>query len=500
MGGYDIIICGLGPGNWEAIPVSVLDCLRRAGVIFLRTGVHPVVQKLRDQNIRFETFDRFYEEEKSFEAVYRRIAATIIEEARRKPVVYAVPGHPMVAEEPSRLIIEGAGREGLTVQVIPAMSFLDAVYAALGLDPGRGMVILDALNLDTERIFPALPAVVMQVYNRLAASEAKLLLMDRYPDTHPVTVIRAAGVPGEERRADIPLYELDRITWLDHLTSVYLPPVGEKPAPVHSVEPIVRIMARLRGEGGCPWDREQTHQSLKKFLLEECYEVLEAINSANPHNLCEELGDLLLQIVFHCQIAAEAGEFDFADVVKAITKKMVFRHPHIFGDVHVRNSREVAENWERLKKAGKPGGLGLGGIPKTLPALVRAMRVQEKAASVGFDWDDWRGAMSKVKEEIAELEREIGDARAAAGEIGDLLFAAVNLARLLGVEAEEALNRSTEKFLRRMEFIEKRARERGLDLKDLDLKQMDDLWEEAKKLETWFAVTPGKGNDNTVQE
>lgn len=484
MAECDITICGLGPGAWEAVPVGVIDILRQVGVVFLRTERHPVVSKLRAEKITFQSFDRFYEEEDSYEAVYRRIAATILENARKRPLVYAVPGHPMVAEEPSRLIIESAAREGLTVRAIPAMSFLDAVYAALGIDPGRGMVILDGLNLDPRLIFPALPAIVMQVYNRLAASEAKLFLMDHYPDNHPITVIRAAGVSGEERKAEIPLYELDRITWLDHLTSVYLPPVDERPKPVYSVEPIVGIMARLRGEGGCPWDREQTHQSLKKYLLEEAYEVLEAIESANPHNLCEELGDLLLQIVFHCQIAAEAGEFDFAGVVKAITKKMVFRHPHIFGEAHLQDSREVMVNWERLKKAEKPGGLALDGIPKGLPALIKAARVQEKAACVGFDWDDWRGAMSKVKEETAELERAIGDARCVAGEIGDLLFAVVNLARLLGVEAEEVLNRSTEKFIRRMGFIEKRAQEEGVELRDLDLAQMDGWWEEAKKLET----------------
>ncbi|HIE13408.1 MAG TPA: nucleoside triphosphate pyrophosphohydrolase [Desulfotomaculum sp.] len=483
MAGCDITICGLGPGAWEAVPAGVIDTLRRAEVIFLRTERHPAVSKLKAEKISFQSFDRYYEEEDSFEAVYRRIAATILENARKRPLVYAVPGHPMVAEEPSRLIIEGAAREGLAVELIPAMSFLDAVYAALGLDPGRGMVILDGLNLDPKRIFPALPAIVMQVYNRLAASEAKLFLMDHYPDLHPVTVIRAAGVSGEERRAEIPLYELDRIAWIDHLTSVYLPPVDERPKPVHSVAPIVRIMSRLRGEGGCPWDREQTHQSLKKYLLEETYEVLEAIESANPHNLCEELGDLLLQIVFHCQIAAEAGEFDFDEVVKAITKKMVFRHPHIFGDVQLRSSRDVAVSWERLKKAEKPGDLALDGIPKALPALTKAARVQEKAAHVGFDWDDWRGAMTKVEEETAELARAIGEARGVAGEVGDLLFAMVNLARLLGVEAEEVLNRSTEKFIRRMRFIEKRAQEKGVELKDLDLAKMDAWWEEAKKQE-----------------
>lgn len=478
-----ITVCGLGPGSREALPVGVIEVLRQAGVVFLRTEKHPVVPFLKEEGVRFSTFDRFYEAEESFEKVYRRIADAVLETARTTPVVYAVPGHPLVAEEPSRLIIEGAEKEGLSVRVLPAMSFLEAVYAALRLDPARGMVVLDGLNLNQQKIVPSLPTIIMQVYNRLVASEVKLFLLDHYPDEHRVTVIRAAGVPGAEERAAIPLYELDHVRWFDHLTSVYLPPIAAARKAHYSVEPLVRVMATLRGEQGCPWDKEQTHQSLKKYLLEEAYEVLEAIERGKPHNLCEELGDLLLQIVFHCQIAAETGAFNFADIVETIVKKMVYRHPHVFGEARVEDSKEVSVNWEQLKKAQKSDRSLLDGIPKALSALLRAARVQGRVAQVGFDWEDWHGALAKVQEETAELAAAAETSRGTAAEIGDLLFAVVNVARLLGVEAEDALNRSTEKFIRRFKYIEARAREKGVKLQDLALVEMDTWWEEAKKLE-----------------
>ncbi|MCL6558176.1 MAG: nucleoside triphosphate pyrophosphohydrolase, partial [Firmicutes bacterium] len=322
-----------------------------------------------------------------------------------------------------------------------------------------------------------------------------------------ITVIRAPGVPGEEKRADISFSELDKLPWLDHLTVVYVPPavhslsftgrelkeyldsctfddqVSRVGGSRYSAAPLVYIMAALRGEGGCPWDKEQTHETLKKYLVEEAYEVLEAIEQGKPHNLCEELGDLLLQIIFHCQIASETGAFDFGDVVETLTRKLIFRHPHVFGGTRVRDSEEVRANWERLKDTEKPGRFAFSGIPRSLPALVRATKIQEEASRAGFDWDSWRGAMTKVQEEAAELAAAAEASEGIAGELGDLIFAIVNVARQLGLDAEELLNKSTDKFVRRFSYIEQRAREKGVGLTDLDLTQMEIWWEEAKKQE-----------------
>ncbi|MEW6182834.1 MAG: nucleoside triphosphate pyrophosphohydrolase [Bacillota bacterium] len=524
MAARQIIICGLGPGNREAIPVGVIEMLRQTGIIFLRTGKHPVVPFLQGEGIRFETFDRFYEEEISLETVYHRIATAVLEAANgaggetKSRIVYGVPGHPLVTEEPSRLIIEKAESEALEVNVLPAMSFIEAIYVSLRLDPVRGMTILDGLGLNPDRVCTSLPAIVMQVLNRTVASEVMLFLKEYYPGDHPVTVIRAASVPGQEKRADVPLCRLDTPPWFDHLTSVYLPPLAAltkkpgsfvlsrrkqaapEPGKVSKIftaagprrpgdapalmELFLEMIAALRGENGCPWDKEQTHQTLKKYLVEEAYEVLDAIERGKPHNLCEELGDLLLQIVLHCQIASEADHFVFADVVQAISQKMIFRHPHVFGETKVQNSQEVAVNWERLKKVEKPDAVMFDGIPRSLPALLRAIRVQEKAARVGFDWPDWRGAMTKVQEEAAELAAVMETPEKMESELGDLIFAVVNVIRLQGMDPEEVLNKTTEKFIRRFNYIERRTREKGLELKDVDLRQMDEWWEEAKVLES----------------
>jgi len=480
-----IILAGLGPGDRRAVPVGVLEVLKRGPQVILRTSVHPVVPWLAEQGVKFSTCDRFYEEEATFEDVYRRIARTVVAAARRRPVVYAVPGHPLVAEAPSRYILEEAPREGIKVEILPAPSFVDAIFAALGLDPVTGIQLIDGLNMTVQRPVTWAGNIVMQVHNRLTAAEVKIRLMEFYPDEQPVTVIRAAGVPGEERIEEVKLYEVDRLPWIDHLTSLYIPPATGQPKE-YPLGSLAAIMATLRGEHGCPWDRQQTHATLKRYLLEETYEVLEAIENEDMHSLCEELGDLLLQIVFHARIAEEKGHFDLADVVRGIIAKMIRRHPHVFGSERVDGAEDVLRRWEKIKEDEKrnEGGL-LNGIPHTLPALVRAERVQERAAQVGFDWPDYRGALVKLEEELQEVRTALasGDRERIVRELGDLLFATVNVARLVNVEAEGALRQAVAKFVRRFTFIEEQLRTQGKRLGEVALEQMDALWEEAKKRE-----------------
>jgi len=250
---------------------------------------------------------------------------------------------------------------------------------------------------------------------------------------------------------------------------------------------LVAIMARLRGEGGCPWDREQTHESLVPYLIEESYEVKETIDQRDFEHLREELGDLLLQIVFHAQLATEAGRFDIHDVAQGICTKLIGRHPHVFGDVEVASSAEVLQNWEQIKLDEKRGRdekpSRLSGVPKHLPALLRAHRVQEKAARVGFDWEHVRDVFAKVREEIDELESATAQGRPAEikQEMGDLLFALVNLSRFLNVQTELALHGTIERFIERFRYIEERAAEQGRSLDEMTLAEMDDLWNEAKR-------------------
>jgi tetrapyrrole methylase family protein/MazG family protein len=249
---------------------------------------------------------------------------------------------------------------------------------------------------------------------------------------------------------------------------------------------LVDIMARLRAPEGCPWDREQDHQSLKPYLLEEAYELLEAVDHGDSGTVCAELGDVLLQVVFHAQVAAEAGSFDIGDVCDRISEKLIHRHPHVFGTVEVRDSDEVVDNWEVLKRAEAETGpreSALDGVPAGLPALQRAQKLQRKAARVGFDWPDIQGPLDKVTEELGELEaeREAGVPEKLAWEIGDLLFAVVNVARFLHVDAEDALRMACRRFDSRFRQVEQQAAGSGRSLSQMTLPEMDALWDAAKR-------------------
>ena len=254
------------------------------------------------------------------------------------------------------------------------------------------------------------------------------------------------------------------------------------------MEELLAIMARLRSEGGCPWDREQTMESLKPFVLEEAYEVVEAIESGDRAKVCEELGDLLLQIVFLSRIGDEEGSFAFEDVVRGINRKLRRRHPHVFGDEQADNAREVLHRWEQIKQeenAENPRRSILEGTPRSLPALLRAHRLQDRAARVGFDWEETSQVVEKVEEEFQELREAMASDRPerAAEELGDLLFALVNLSRFLRVNPEEALQGTIERFVRRFRHIEDHARRAGVRLHTLSLEQMDRLWNQAKESE-----------------
>ncbi len=255
-------------------------------------------------------------------------------------------------------------------------------------------------------------------------------------------------------------------------------------AHLSGMDQLVEIVAKLRGPGGCPWDREQTHATLRAGLLEEAYEVVDAINQSDDANLREELGDLLLQSVFHAQIAREEGRFDFDAVARGIAEKLIRRHPHVFGDDACADSEAVLKRWDEIKRAEKGARADsvLDGIPGGLPALLHAEKVQRKAARIGFDWLDAAPVFAKVREELSEIEAEVaaGDATAIEDEIGDLLFSAVNLARKLHVNAETALQRATAKFSARFKEVESLARERGLALDTMTLAEIDVLWEEVK--------------------
>lgn len=490
----DIVIVGLGPGSPEHLSLGAWEVIKKAEKLLLRTVRHPVVEWLDSKGISYKSYDECYEKGSSFEEVYDLIAESVIKESLSGPVVYAVPGHPFMGEKTVEKILSKARERGILYKIVPSMGFVDIIYARIGPELGEKNELVDGLQMDEWQPRPGVGYIIYQVFDRFIASDVKLRLLEHYPPEYPVKVIRAAGVPQLEKIEKIPLYQLDRLHWIDHLTSVYIPPLGEDNISSSikarfPLDPIVDVMARLRGENGCPWDREQDHHSLTPYLLEEAYEVLDALEQEDMHKFCEELGDLLLQIVFHAQIARENGHFTINDVVKSITEKMVRRHPHVFGDVSVENSSQVLENWEKIKQGEKDGDYRaksiLDDIPRGLPALLRASKVQKKVARVGFDWPDYQGPLEKIKEEQEELLRayRAKDRRLIQQEVGDLLFAVVNLSRFFGVEAEVALNSTVEKFVRRFKFIEESVKKQGKKLDCCSLEELDALWERAKKIE-----------------
>jgi tetrapyrrole methylase family protein / MazG family protein len=481
-----IYILGLGAGDIDQLPLGVYRKLKTASPLFLRTKEHPVVAVLEDEGVSFTSFDSIYEKHEQFEDVYKEMVAILLEQVKKSDIFYAVPGHPLVAEKTVQLLLEAERRKECRVVIEGGQSFLDALFATLKIDPIEGFQLIDATSFQGDEWQLTKHTIFCQVYDSFIASEVKLTLMEQLPDDYPVYIVTAAGSK-EEKVTKIPLYELDRAMTLNNLTSVYVPPVREEKLLYHRFETLRRVIATLRGPNGCPWDRKQTHESLKRYLLEEAYELFEAIDENDDEHMIEELGDVLLQVMLHAQIGEDEGMFSIDDVIRGITEKMIRRHPHVFGDITVENAEQVVENWQRIKekeKKDRPASL-LDDVPKSLPNILKAYEFQKKAAKVGFDWDDVQPMWEKVEEEIAEFKREALEEENARSrlisEFGDILFALINIARYYDINPEEALHTTNRKFYQRFSYIEEQARKSGVALTSLSLAELDRFWEEAKE-------------------
>lgn len=470
-----LTIVGLGPGHEDDITRRAWRILHETKHLYLRTARHPAVAAIQRD---YESFDGLYETANNFESLYETIAGHVLQMVQEhKEVAYAVPGHPLVGEQTVTLLLQKAGE--IPVEIVDGMSFIEPSLKLLSIDAMAGLQIHDAAEIAQMHhppLNPDQPALIGQVYSKAVASDVKLTLMNQYPDEHPVVLLHRAGLP-DGIRENLALYEIDRSPHIAHLTTLYLPPLHR----ASSFEYFQDIIAHLRAPEGCPWDREQTHLSLRPYLVEETYEVLDALDKEDMAALCEELGDLLLQVVLHSQIAIEEGHFTMADILAGISDKIVRRHPHVWGDMEVKTVSDLNRVWEAQKQAEKtnngdqPKSL-LEGLPAALPALIQADKYQKKAAKVGFDWSDIAPVYEKVLEEIEEI-RHADNPDERTNEIGDLLFAVVNLARWLEVEPEIALRAANQRFRRRFEYIEQHA---GRNLKDMTLAEMDLLWNEAK--------------------
>jgi len=467
-----IHIAGLGPGSAAHVTSETRELLTAGHPVILRTRHHPVVSALAALAGATDC-DDLYVRGTNFEAVYNAMARRVLDAAQVSPVVFAVPGHPLIAEESVVRLLALARAEGVPARVYPAVSYADVAAVALERDLGT-IQLCDALDL---RIDTWRPALISQVYDRDRVTSLKLRLLDIYPADHEVTVLSALGTP-EETITAVQLNALDHRAY-GYLDSVFVPAI----APLDDVrrfDGLQHVIERLHAPDGCPWDREQTHVTLRPHLLEESYEALEAIDRDDPDALTEELGDVLLQVLMHTAVAERLEEFSTGDVVEHIARKLIRRHPHVFGEGTASTADEVYQNWEALKKQEKPRQSILDGVPGTLPALAASQAIQGRARRVGFDWPDVDGPLEKLREEITEF-AQAETAIDREDEFGDILFVAVNIADHLGIDAEQALRGANQKFRSRFGAVERMAEERGLDMKALDLAGLDALWDEAKR-------------------
>jgi tetrapyrrole methylase family protein / MazG family protein len=447
-----ITVVGLGPAGADLLGEQAVALLNDSAHTFLRTARHPAAARF----VHAHAFDRLYETEPTFEQVYGAIVHELVRAAERaapEPVVYAVPGSPLVAERTVELL---RGDDRVDLNVLPALSFLDLAWDRLGIDPLHEEVrLLDASAFPRAVRSGRGPFLVAQCWTRQLLSDVKLAVPDDAPFPLPRPVLLHHLGLDDEVVAEVDWWDLDRTVEADHLTSVYVPATHEPlvRAQGGDVVRLVQLMDTLRAE--CPWDRAQTHVTLTPHLVEECYEVLDALSALDSGaedaylHLQEELGDLLFQIVFHARLAGEQDEFDLYDVARGIHDKLVNRHPHVFGDVAANSPDQVVSNWEAIKKTEKGRSSVTEGIPSALPALMLANKLARKSRSVGLSP---RGDDAETPEELlAQLTGRAAaavqdpddplssDAHAESRLVGELLLALAELARQVGVDAEQAL-------------------------------------------------------------
>ncbi|MBK3496910.1 nucleoside triphosphate pyrophosphohydrolase [Viridibacillus sp. YIM B01967] len=485
---HQLTVIGLGAGDFEQLQMGVYRKLQQAKKIYVRTMDHPVLHELVAEGIQLESFDNIYEKHDDFRPVYEEIVATLLDYVEQEDIMYAVPGHPLVAELTIQLLIEAEKEGKVNLKIEGGQSFLDPIFGALRIDPIDGFQLVDGTTFSAHEVNMHHHLLIAQVYDTFSASEVKLTLMEKYREDYPVTIVTAAGSVGEKLRT-VPLYELDRAAEIDNLTTVYVPPVANRDEALREWSTFREIISTLRGPNGCPWDQKQTHESLKRYILEEVHEFLQTIDEQDDEHMIEELGDVLLQVFLHAQIGEDEGFFNLEDILEAVSAKMIRRHPHVFGDITVENVEEVNANWEKIKNeeqaiddTTKPL---LNGEYRAASSLQTSYNYQRRAAKVGFDWPTTDGVWGKFVEEWQEFRVEVtnGTNETRLDEFGDVLFTLVNIARVYKISAEDAMLHANRKFARRFAYVEEQVMAGNKDFKAYTFEELDAFWNEAKNQE-----------------
>jgi tetrapyrrole methylase family protein/MazG family protein len=472
-----VVVVGLGPAGADLLLPAARAALERVPIRFVRTARHPAVADLAADGIALEPLDLLYDTADDLDTVYAAIADRVVETAReRGEILYAVPGSPTIAERSVELVRAA----GIDVELIPGISFVDLAWWRLDIDPMRGARVVDARAFAVDAAGANGPMLIAQCDSQLVCSEVKLVLLESLPPDHDVTVLQRLGLP-DERVFTVALADVDRDVEPDHLTSLFVDTGAAAVGP--ELARLLALTERLRGPGGCPWDAKQTHHSLRRHVLEEAYEVVEAIEElpADAPNgdiplgaydaLEDELGDLLFQVMIQSVLASEAGAFTVADVARAVHTKLVRRHPHVFGDVQVNDANEVVTNWEQIKKSEKDDDSLVAGVGAGLPALIAAQKLFRKGASIGLEPD--------VDLDAALRALVAADADGFEAALGTALAAAVALGRGHDVDAESALASWTRHYKDRFRRMEQLASADGVDLAGADATRVRELWDRA---------------------
>ncbi|SFU67761.1 tetrapyrrole methylase family protein / MazG family protein [Clostridium sp. DSM 8431] len=461
-----INIVGLGYGEIDDLTIKTYKILKESKNIYIKNTDLKIIKSLEEEGILFKNSSNLFKDIRNI--------------SKNNEVVYATIGSPSDNDKSVKDIIKLCKEKNIDYKIYPAAGIKELIQSCLN-KTIEDITIINSNCIEEADIRKHSEVVIKDISSKYVALKIKTKLENVYDKDIKVYYI----INKDRKCLEIKLNKIDDITDFSEFNIIYIPKnsKGKK-----DIDDLIEIVKILRGENGCPWDKEQTHESIKRDIIEESYEVFDAIEQNNKEALIEELGDVLFQVIFHASLGIDDSEFDMLDITDGISNKMIYRHPHVFGDINVKDTAEVLVNWDELKKGEKHFETltdELNGVAKAFPALLRAKKIQKKAKKVGFDWDNVEDAIEKIKEELNEVIDVYKSENMVRikEEIGDLLFSCVNVSRFLNVDAEDALNLTTDKFIKRFSYMEKKSKENNLSLESMSLEDMDKLWDEAKKLE-----------------